>query len=56
MPNQLQAVLEQIIASAPACEGARKGVEDLVDMARAQQETLRKEVDKYRTERAVNGA
>ncbi|KAJ9664975.1 hypothetical protein H2201_004839 [Coniosporium apollinis] len=52
LPNQLQAVLAQMVAVGPHCGNAR-GTADIMDVVRAQQETLRKEVEKYCMERSV---
>ena len=52
LPNQLQAVLAQILEAAAKCE--KKGwVEDIVDNASLQQHRLEKEVEKFCKERSV---
>lgn len=52
LPNQLQAVLAQMVAVGPHC-GSARGTADIMDVVHAQQETLKKEVEKYCMERSV---
>jgi len=52
LPNQLEAVLKQMVeAVAVAGEQGRLG--EIAETVRSQQISLRKEVEKYRTERSV---
>ena len=53
LPNQLQAVLEQMIATEAYCKGVN-GVADIMDQVHNQSETLKKEVAKYCGERGVS--
>lgn len=55
LPNQLQAVLSQILSTVKAMPELiqHKGVQDIVSMTEAQEMTLRKEVEKYCKERGV---
>jgi indoleamine 2,3-dioxygenase len=53
LPNQLQAVLEQMIEASGYCEGVH-GASDIMETARSQRETLKKEVAKYCGERGVS--
>lgn len=53
LPNQLQAVLSQMMKVSPYCDATSGKVRDIVDTARMQQERLAKEVEKYRMERSV---
>ncbi|KAI8943007.1 hypothetical protein NX059_001045 [Plenodomus lindquistii] len=55
LPNQLTAVLAQMAETAPYCEGV-KGVSDIMDFATEQRKQLRREVEKYCSERGVNGS
>ncbi|KAL1593325.1 hypothetical protein SLS60_010933 [Paraconiothyrium brasiliense] len=52
LPNQLQAVLEQMAYTAGYCKDVH-GVDDIMETANNQRETLRKEVAKYCGERGV---
>ncbi|KAF2710259.1 hypothetical protein K504DRAFT_377907 [Pleomassaria siparia CBS 279.74] len=52
LPNQLQAVLAQMVDTATYC-GNINGVSDIMDNANHQRETLQKEVSKYCSEREV---
>lgn len=50
LPNQLEAVLKQMLEAAVVSgEGGQLG--EIVETARSQQRTLRKEVEKYCSER-----
>jgi indoleamine 2,3-dioxygenase len=53
LPNQLQAVLTQMIAVATHCATEDARATDIMDVVRAQQNTLAKEVAKYCSERGV---
>lgn len=53
LPNQLQAVLEQMVEVEERCKGVQ-GVSDIMDTVHSQRETLRKEVAKYCGERGVS--
>jgi indoleamine 2,3-dioxygenase len=53
LPNQLQAVLAQMAAAAPHCADGDARATDIMDIVRAQQSTLAKEVAKYTSERGV---
>lgn len=53
LPNQLQAVLEQMVGTEKYCKGVH-GVSDIMDTVFNQKETLRKEVAKYCGERGVS--
>jgi indoleamine 2,3-dioxygenase len=53
LPNQLQAVLAQMISVAKHCNARDRRVEDIMDLVQSQQSTLTKEVAKYCSERAV---
>lgn len=55
LPNQLEAVLEDMKDTYEKCggEGLGRVAEEVMDGAMRQRETLRKEVDKYCTERGV---
>jgi indoleamine 2,3-dioxygenase len=53
LPNQLQAVLEQMVDTEAYCKGVQ-GVSDIMDTVHSQHETLRKEVAKYCGERGVS--
>jgi indoleamine 2,3-dioxygenase len=55
LPNQLQAVLAQMVVTAGYC-GEVKGVSDIMEAANHQRETLRKEVSKYCAEREATAA
>ncbi|KAF2197638.1 hypothetical protein GQ43DRAFT_451557 [Delitschia confertaspora ATCC 74209] len=50
LPNQLQAVLKQMVEVGQHC-GSIRGVSDIMDTANLQRETLKKEVSKYCGER-----
>jgi len=50
LPNQLQAVLDQMQETAKYCEGER-GVDDIMELVQRQQDNLRKEVTKFCGER-----
>jgi indoleamine 2,3-dioxygenase len=50
LPNQLEAVLAQMCAAAAYC-GMMPSLGDIMDTVHSQQKTLRKEVDKYCSER-----
>lgn len=52
LPNQLQAVLAQMVDTAGYCSSIT-GVSDIMENANHQRETLRKEVSKYCGERGV---
>ena len=52
LPNQLQAVLNQMVATSVHCL-AINGVSDIMEVVNNQQETLKKEVAKYCGERGV---
>ncbi|KAJ4305583.1 hypothetical protein N0V90_001114 [Kalmusia sp. IMI 367209] len=52
LPNQLQAVMEQMIDTHQYCRSVH-GVSDIMDTVHSQQETLKKEVAKYCGERGV---
>ncbi|KAK1234969.1 hypothetical protein PQX77_001816, partial [Marasmius sp. AFHP31] len=52
LPNQLQAVLEQMAVTHEYCKDV-DGVSDIMEQANRQRETLRKEVEKYCGERGV---
>lgn len=52
LPNQLQAVLTQMVATSVYCQSIH-GVSDIMDVVNHQQETLKKEVAKYCGERGV---
>ncbi|KAK4993136.1 hypothetical protein LTR50_000622 [Elasticomyces elasticus] len=52
LPNQLQAVLTQMLEVSGRC-GENAGVGEIVDLVRSQQETLKKEVEKYCADRGV---
>ncbi|KAL0064419.1 hypothetical protein AAF712_008583 [Marasmius tenuissimus] len=52
LPNQLQAVLEQMAVTHEYCKDV-DGVTDIMEQANRQRETLRKEVEKYCGERGV---
>lgn len=52
LPNQLTAVLAQMAETHEFCKSV-KGVSDIMDAANQQRETLRKEVEKYCSERGV---
>ncbi|OAG08565.1 uncharacterized protein CC84DRAFT_1185388 [Paraphaeosphaeria sporulosa] len=54
LPNQLQAVLEQMVDTAAYCKGVH-GVDDIMETACSQRETLKKEVAKYCGERGHTG-
>ncbi|ROW13305.1 hypothetical protein VPNG_05449 [Cytospora leucostoma] len=55
LPNQLSAVLKDMvnIAGEVGEEGLGREVQDIMDLVRRQEETLRKEVEKYCEERGV---
>jgi indoleamine 2,3-dioxygenase len=53
LPNQLQAVLEQMVEASGYCKGVH-GVSDIMETACSQRETLKKEVAKYCGERGVS--
>ncbi|KAF9739802.1 elongation factor Tu GTP binding domain-containing protein [Paraphaeosphaeria minitans] len=53
LPNQLQAVLEQMVDTGVYCKGVH-GVGDMMEMASSQRETLKKEVAKYCSEGGVS--
>lgn len=53
LPNQLEAVLEQMVHTAAYCKGVH-GVSDIMETASSQRETLKKEVAKYCGERGVS--
>lgn len=55
LPNQLQAVLAQMVDTAGYC-GEVKGVSDIMEAANHQRETLQKEVSKYCAERGATAA
>jgi indoleamine 2,3-dioxygenase len=55
LPNQLQAVLAQMLEAATHCANGDERTSDIVDLVRSQQGTLEKEVAKYCSERAVVG-
>ncbi|KAH8724070.1 hypothetical protein GQ44DRAFT_728057 [Phaeosphaeriaceae sp. PMI808] len=55
LPNQLQAVLAQMAETFEYCKSV-KGVNDIMENANQQRETLRKEVEKYCGERGVAAA
>lgn len=46
MPNQLQAVLDQMIAVEPKCSKAGNA-EEIMDLVKLQSVSLKKDVDKY---------
>lgn len=52
LPNQLQAVLAQMAETFEYCKSIN-GVDDIMETANTQRETLRKEVEKYCGERGV---
>jgi len=52
LPNQLQAVLAQMTDTSAYCSSV-SGVNDIMEIANNQRETLRKEVEKYCGERGV---
>jgi indoleamine 2,3-dioxygenase len=52
LPNQLQAVLAQMTETSAYCSSVN-GVNDIMEIANNQRETLRKEVEKYCGERGV---
>lgn len=57
LPNQLEAVLEEMVSLYESTKGERglgKTAEDVMEAAIRQRETLRKEVDKYCAERGVS--
>jgi indoleamine 2,3-dioxygenase len=57
LPNQLEAVLQEMVTvydSTKGETGLGKTVDDIMDMALRQRDTLRKEVDKYCAERGVS--
>ncbi|KUI74074.1 Indoleamine 2,3-dioxygenase 2 [Cytospora mali] len=58
LPNQLSAVLKDMvnIAGKVGEEKLGKEVQDIMDLVRRQEETLRKEVEKYCEERGVNSS
>ena len=58
LPNQLGAVLDEMVAVYEGTEGEKLGsvCVDVMEGARRQRDTLRKEVDKYCTERGVTRA
>lgn len=56
LPNQLQSVLDlmvHIYESFEADGGLGKECDDIMDIVQAQKKTLKKEVDKYCSERSV---
>jgi indoleamine 2,3-dioxygenase len=50
LPNQLQAVLGQMVETSEYCKSVN-GVNDIMENVNHQRETLRKEVEKYCSER-----
>jgi indoleamine 2,3-dioxygenase len=57
LPNQLEAVLQEMVTvydSTKGETGLGKTVDDIMDMALRQRDTLRKEVEKYCAERGVS--
>jgi hypothetical protein len=52
LPNQLQAVLKQMMETQKFCEH-ESGVEDIIDLVEVQSKTLQKEVEKYCEEQEV---
>jgi indoleamine 2,3-dioxygenase len=50
LPNQLQAVLDQMVRAAQTC-AREPGVEEIMDLVQLQRQSLQKEVDKYCRER-----
>jgi indoleamine 2,3-dioxygenase len=52
LPNQLQAVMEQMLETYGYCKSVR-GASDIMDTVTLQRETLKKEVAKYCGERGV---
>ncbi|KAF2014756.1 IDO-domain-containing protein [Aaosphaeria arxii CBS 175.79] len=52
LPNQLQAVMAQMVDTSAYCQSIN-GVSDIMDNVNLQQETLRKEIAKYCSERGV---
>ncbi|RDA83122.1 hypothetical protein CP532_2739 [Ophiocordyceps camponoti-leonardi (nom. inval.)] len=53
LPNQLEAVLEEMAQLYTSSEGLGRTCDDIMESAMRQRETLRKEVDKYCAERGV---
>jgi len=53
LPNQLQAVLSQMLDVSMHCNATSGKIADIMDKARMQQNTLKKEVEKYCMERSV---
>jgi indoleamine 2,3-dioxygenase len=53
LPNQLHAVLAQMVITADHCEAEDTAANDIMDLVRSQQKTLSKEVAKYCSERAA---
>jgi len=49
LPNQLQAVLEQMVETEQCC-GSSNEVEGIMDLVRLQKLTLKKDVDRYCSE------
>lgn len=52
LPNQLQAVMAQMLETYAYCESVR-GSSDIMETVNHQRETLKKEVEKYCGERGV---
>ncbi|PHH68458.1 hypothetical protein CDD80_7496 [Ophiocordyceps camponoti-rufipedis] len=53
LPNQLEAVLEEMAQLYASSDGLGRTCDDIMEAAMRQRETLRKEVDKYCAERGV---
>ncbi|PFH57616.1 hypothetical protein XA68_14779 [Ophiocordyceps unilateralis] len=53
LPNQLEAVLEEMAQLYASSDGLGRTCDDIMEAAMRQKETLRKEVDKYCAERGV---